>query len=337
MAELSWSCGWRLLRDITPNGFTRWRASQSLAAKTCNEYLGLTSAFLNWLVKAERIASNALATVTKAETRGRERRVRRALSIDELTKVIHASGERGLFYMLAAYTGLRRGEMKALVWSDLHLDESRPYVKARSSTTKNSKLSALPLLPELVALLKAYQAKEGRTTGKVFPAGVPRASTLRKDLAQCGIESVDELGRRVDIHALRKTFCTLLHLSGVSQRMAQEFMRHSEARLTNEVYTDATHLPLHSELNKIARPALLQTVPQNSGILGVKVSKTVQTTDSAISAENPDLSQLVLVCPSGESGGEGGIRTHGTVSGTPDFESGTIDHSATSPVANRGT
>ena len=31
------------------------------------------------------------------------------------------------------------------------------------------------------------------------------------------------------------------------------------------------------------------------------------------------------------SGGEGGIRTHGTFDSTPDFESGTFDHSATSP------
>jgi hypothetical protein len=30
-------------------------------------------------------------------------------------------------------------------------------------------------------------------------------------------------------------------------------------------------------------------------------------------------------------GGEGGIRTHGTFDSTPDFESGTFDHSATSP------
>ena len=30
-------------------------------------------------------------------------------------------------------------------------------------------------------------------------------------------------------------------------------------------------------------------------------------------------------------GGEGGIRTHGSVATTPDFESGTFDHSATSP------
>ena len=32
------------------------------------------------------------------------------------------------------------------------------------------------------------------------------------------------------------------------------------------------------------------------------------------------------------SGGEGGIRTHGDVATTPDFESGTFDHSATSPA-----
>ena len=32
-------------------------------------------------------------------------------------------------------------------------------------------------------------------------------------------------------------------------------------------------------------------------------------------------------------GGEGGIRTHGELAPTPDFESGTFDHSATSPQA----
>ncbi len=31
-------------------------------------------------------------------------------------------------------------------------------------------------------------------------------------------------------------------------------------------------------------------------------------------------------------GGEGGIRTHGGFAPTPDFESGTFDHSATSPA-----
>ena len=32
-----------------------------------------------------------------------------------------------------------------------------------------------------------------------------------------------------------------------------------------------------------------------------------------------------------QNGGEGGIRTHGTVARTPHFECGAFDHSATSP------
>ena len=34
-------------------------------------------------------------------------------------------------------------------------------------------------------------------------------------------------------------------------------------------------------------------------------------------------------------GGEGGIRTLGRVAPTPDFESGTFDHSATSPQCRK--
>jgi hypothetical protein len=37
------------------------------------------------------------------------------------------------------------------------------------------------------------------------------------------------------------------------------------------------------------------------------------------------------------SGGEGGIRTHGALPGTPHFECGTFDHSATSPGAVFGS
>ena len=37
------------------------------------------------------------------------------------------------------------------------------------------------------------------------------------------------------------------------------------------------------------------------------------------------------------NGGEGGIRTHGTLASTPHFECGTFNHSATSPQRTGGT
>ena len=48
----------------------------------------------------------------------------------------------------------------------------------------------------------------------VFPGGA--------DLNVAGIEYVDSRGERVDFHALRKTFGTMLTLSGVGQRTVME-------------------------------------------------------------------------------------------------------------------
>ena len=215
------ACGWRLLRDITADGFDHWRASQAiLGPKTCNEYLGHFSAFLAWLEKNGRIAHNALKSVSKAETRGHERCVRRALSEAEAAGLIQIGGRRGLAYFLAIYTGLRRGEIKSLLWIDLHLDVLRPFIAVRAATTKNKKTATLPLVPELVRALKAFQDQREIATGKVFPRGVPTAKTLKSDLAACGIPYEDELGRRVDFHALRYTFATMLNRAGVTPRAA---------------------------------------------------------------------------------------------------------------------
>jgi integrase len=93
----------------------------------------------------ERLERNPLKIVGKSETRGKERYVRRALLDSELATLIETSGKRALPYMLAAYTGLRRGEIQKLTWDDLHLDEARPYILARASTTKNKKTAVLPL------------------------------------------------------------------------------------------------------------------------------------------------------------------------------------------------
>jgi hypothetical protein len=45
-------------------------------------------------------------------------------------------------------------------------------------------------------------------------------------------------GEAVDVHALRHTFGTLLSKGGVAPRTAQSAMRHSDMRLTMNVYTD---------------------------------------------------------------------------------------------------
>lgn len=71
------------------------------------------------------------------------------------------------------------------------------------------------------------------------------------DLQRAGIAKVDALNRRVDFHALRYTFCTRLAKQGISQRLAQELMRHSDPRLTASIYTDGNQLPTFEAIRSL--------------------------------------------------------------------------------------
>lgn len=85
-----------------------------------------------------------------------------------------------------------------------------------------------------------------------MPTGLFRI--LNRDLRLAGIPKCDERGRTLDVHALRTTFGTLLSKGGVAPRTAQAAMRHSDIRLTMQVYTDSKLLDVRGALD--APPAL---------------------------------------------------------------------------------
>jgi len=77
---------------------------------------------------------------------------------------------------------------------------------------------------------------------------VPDMKCLRADLALAGIAHKDRAGRYVDFHGLRVSLSTMLAAHKVSPRAAQALMRHTDPRLTANVYTDEKLLPLAAEL-----------------------------------------------------------------------------------------
>ena len=91
--------------------------------------------------------------------------------------------------------------------------------------------------------------------------------------------------------------------------------------------------PLCSARPRRATPSALRTaITGDSGGLGLQAQPARIPPRRA--RRRPALSAKNKKGPGGALfvfGGEGGIRTHGTVTRTPDFESGTFDHSATSP------
>jgi len=257
--------------------------------------------------------------VDKVPTRGRETVRRRALTNDEVRRLLAVSGRRRVVYLAAVTTGLRRGELAAIEKGDLHLSGQKPYLKARASTTKNRKEAVIWLGEELAQELRRIVPADAHEDARVFES-IPTMKEMRADLKAAGIPLLDERGYRVDFHALRHTYGTNLRLAGVDPRVTMECMRHSEIGLTMQRYTDVGQLPVAEAVAKL--PRFLDGVKDTVGdtpelvLSGHSLSSDVTSTSGGNGNETPSnigqshsLSPTVAASRSAENGGERGIRT----------------------------
>jgi integrase len=262
-------CDWQVPCNVTADSFIVWRNRQTCSPRTLNHYLQGMISLLNWMEKVGRIKTNPLKNVAKADGRGKQKRVRRSLKDEELRKLMAGSEDRGIIYFTAARTGLRQEELKQATWGDFHLDVNVPFVVVRDCVAKNKKEESVQLVPEIVEALTAHRPASPSPMDLVFPAGIPRALRLRKDLERNGIAYQDELGRYADFHALRYTWATFLQRNGVAQRFAMKLMRHSDIKLTAKVYTDEMQLPIYDAIKNLPRldavPGYTQIHAQNLG------------------------------------------------------------------------
>ena len=144
--------------------------------------------------------------------------------------------------------------------SDLELDSPRPQITLPGTATKNGEEARLPLRSDLAAELGQWLHATGkRAQDRVFRVPAELVKTLKRDLAHAGIPFRDESGRTVDVHALRHTTATLLSRANVPPRVAQQILRHSDIKLTMQVYTDV------QKTDEIHAVQALPTLPVREG------------------------------------------------------------------------
>ncbi len=292
-------CGWTHVGHITAKSFLTWREerARTKAPKTLNQDLDCIRGLLQWMNRQGSLDVDPLVNVSKAKTLGKERRVRRAMTTDEFQRFLAVAGSRRLPYLLAGYTGLRRSELGALRWADIHLEAQQPFISVRASTTKNARPALIPLHPDTVsALLEAFTGS-GAADGLVF-THIPDMTTFRKDLERARIPYKDALGRQADFHALRHTLATQLMTSGVHPRVVMEIMRHSDMKLTTRIYLDASQLPTAAAVNSLPKicvqGCVQKVVPGCQEVSNVSTQQTAndQSQPPANTGVNSDLSRV---------------------------------------------
>ena len=106
-----------------------------LSSRSVSHLFSTLRTFLRWSVKMGLLVRNAADAVDPPRFERKEMRVLDAAGVARLLRAAHGS-ELQTIVAVAVGTGLRRGELLALRWSDINLDARRLTVRRSLETVK---------------------------------------------------------------------------------------------------------------------------------------------------------------------------------------------------------
>jgi integrase len=263
LARVARDCGWKTLADATAQGMTQFLdglRALGRAPRTINKYHQCVAAFLDWCKAPPYrwLTTNPLDGLARARGgRQTRRRLRRAYTREELARLLAAAPDRRrVVYEVAAYSGLRRAELRKLEKCDCDPTGDRPHWHLRPDVSKNGLAWNLPMLPECAAVLRplwealphpdslifgagrrrGQRGKRGQPRKDTGP-GVPKIGSLYEDLQRAGVDRVDARDRHADFHSFRYTFCKQLG-TRLPIQIVKKLMRHLTLQMTADLYAD---------------------------------------------------------------------------------------------------
>ena len=269
-------CDFKVLADMTADKVADFiralrgqttRRKTTIAPSTVHGIVTSFKSFSRWLYKKNRTATDLMKDVERGNAKAEV--LRGAFSDTELAWLLSATAQaprryklsgadRALLYRLAVETGFRANELRSMERSNFNLgDVDKASITVHGAYTKNGKEATLPLRSDFAAELQAFLKQSGQD-GPALPVPHRTADMIHEDMADArtawlqAAESpaecyerfgtrfllpVDESGFVRDFHSLRHTGITRVVRSGASMKIAQDFARHSDPKLTANIYT----------------------------------------------------------------------------------------------------
>jgi integrase len=202
-------CEFSSWHDINPSRVMayldgRRAGPDGIGPQTFNSYLVAFKLFCSWMVHDGRANRSPVDHLEGLNVRVDRRHDRRALSVEELRRLLDAARngaarfgmagpERALLYKLAVETGLRARELANLTPASFALDGDQPVVRVRAAYSKRRREDVLPLRSDTAMTLRVFLA--GRPVdAPAFAMPLGRlAAMIRADLASARQAWLDEL------------------------------------------------------------------------------------------------------------------------------------------------
>ena len=237
------------------------RNGNKLSDKTISEYHRLISSILTAAVQWQVIPANPCGRVKPPKV---ERKEAKGLDEVEAAELIRFLSVEPIKYrtavMLTLYTGMRRGEICGLDWSDIDFDNkllsitksvvytsSTGLNEGQTKTKSSQRIINIPA--DMVTMLKQYRHEQIKQrfalgdqweeTGKVFTNEY--GGLLNPDTLSTWFKRFVKRNNLPDIHfhTLRHTAATLLIAGGVDVATVSKRLGHADKTTTLNTYTHA--------------------------------------------------------------------------------------------------
>jgi len=188
----------------------------------------------------------------------RRRKEMRVWSGDELRRFVHATRGNRLHacWVVAATTGLRRGELLGLRWEDVSLDDRVLSVKrsrvavgyeVREGTPKSGRGRRVDIDSETVAVLRRHRARQFEDRMAWGEAWTDSGLVFTREDGnglhpQAVSQAFERSVRHADVpairfHDLRHTHATLMLGASVHPKVVQERLGHASIQITLDTYS----------------------------------------------------------------------------------------------------
>lgn len=252
------------LNEITPLLIEKWRQRRiqdGVKPATINRQMNDLRACLNRAVKWGAIASNPFDKVERTKTDSapkvrylsvdEERRLRKVLDEREANLVAARQSanqwrvKRGYSVyadlaelefadylkpavLLSLNTGVRRGELLSLRWSDVDIE--RQNLTVVGDTAKDGETRHIPLNSEAAEILKSWKQQPGMKSQWVFHGkdGKPLQNLRKSWIAVLKEAKIADFRW----HDLRHTFASKLVIAGVDLNRVRTLLGHSDYKMT---------------------------------------------------------------------------------------------------------
>jgi integrase len=234
------------LQELTAGMIRDWRAERiaaDVSPRRINAAMQAMRVAVRYAVERDELEKDPFANVTQAVAENRERGILTPVEVRKLLDWRPEDPRVRLALLLEVCCGLRRGEVRGLLWSDLSPEEDQIRVQHNwvdsegLKAPKNRSGRTVPYpqaVKDAVEAVKAVSPFVGPKDFVVFGVGdrtVPATNEFMRisftmALTAIGIAPLQRTARNLKPHGLRHTFVTLGRMSGLSDIEIQAIAGH---------------------------------------------------------------------------------------------------------------